>query len=57
MILDTDDDNFPYLEKWTELMSGEKEPLYLEDQRDLTYKTHHTHFSESNIPFWPRGFP
>lgn len=57
MILDTDDDNFPYLEKWTELMRGEKEPLYLEDQRDLTYKNVYTHFSESNIPFWPRGFP
>jgi len=57
MILDTDDDNFPYLEKWTELMSGEKESLYLEDQRELTYKNVYTHFSDSSTPFWPRGFP
>ena len=38
MIIDTDDDNFPYPEKWSELMTFEKETLYLEDQRELAYK-------------------
>ena len=57
MIIDTDDDNFPYMEKWSELMTFGKETLYLGDQRDLTYKNIYTHFSDSSIPFWPRGFP
>jgi len=57
MIIDTDDDNFPYEEKWSELMTNETETLYLEDQQELTYKNVYTHFSKSNNPFWPRGFP
>jgi hypothetical protein len=57
MIIDTDDDNFPYPEKWLELMNNETETLYLEDQRDFTYKNVYTHFSSSKTPFWPRGFP
>jgi hypothetical protein len=57
MIIDTDDDNFPYPEKWLELMENKTDTLYLEDQRDLTYKNVYTHFSNSTTPFWPRGFP
>ena len=57
MIIDTDDDNFPYEEKWVELMTNKTEALYLEDQKQLTYKNVYTHFSKSSNPFWPRGFP
>jgi hypothetical protein len=57
MIIDTDDDNFPYLEKWSELLENKNGTLCLEDQRDLTYKNVYTHFSNSKNPFWPRGFP
>jgi len=57
MIIDTDDDNFPYQERWLELINNETEILYLEDQQELTYKNVYTHFSKSNNPFWPRGFP
>ena len=57
MIIDTDDDNFPYPLKWLELMNNEAEILYVHDQSDLTYKNVYSHFSNSNMPFWPRGFP
>ena len=47
MIIDTDDDNFPYEEKWSELMTNETETLYLEDQQELTIQNVYTHFSKS----------
>lgn len=57
MIIDTDDDNFPYVEKWSELLNDKTKTLCVKDQQSLTFKNVYTHFSDSNIPFWPRGFP
>ena len=57
MIIDTDDDNFPYPEKWLELYESKSENLFLKDEKNLTYKNVYTYFSESKQPFWPRGFP
>lgn len=56
-IIDTDDDNFPYVDKWSELLNEQAKTLYVEDQQSLTFKNIYTHFSNSEIPFWPRGFP
>ena len=57
MIIDTDDDNFPYPEKWLQLFESKSENLFLKDEKNLTYKNVYTYFSESKQPFWPRGFP
>ena len=56
-IIDTDDDNFPYIDKWSELLNDQAKTLYVKDQQSLTFKNIYTHFSNSEIPFWPRGFP
>ena len=56
MIIDTDDDNFPYPEKWLQLYESKSEHLFLKDEKNLTYKNVYTYFSESKQPFWPRGF-
>ena len=55
-IIDTDDDNFPYIDKWSELLNDQAKTLYVKDQQSLTFKNIYTHFSNSEIPFWPRGF-
>lgn len=57
MIIDTDDDNFPYEERWLELIKNETHPMSVEDKPALAYKNVYTHFSKSENPFWPRGFP
>ena len=57
MIIDTDDDNYPSEQKWLELLNKEMTTLYLKDKESLTFKNIYTHFSKSETPFWPRGFP
>ena len=57
MIIDTDDDNYPFEQKWLELFNNEKPSLYLKDKETLTFKNVYTHFSNDETPFWPRGFP
>ena len=52
MIIDTDDDNFPYEEKWSELMTNKTESLYLEDKPALAFKNVYTHFSKSENRNW-----
>ena len=56
-ILDTDDDNFPYLEKWKTLMEGKGIQCYLKPSPKMTFKNIYSYFSNDDIPFWPRGFP
>ena len=57
MIIDTDDDNYPFEQKWLELLYNETPTLYLKDKESLTFKNVYTHFSNDETPFWPRGFP
>ena len=56
-IIDTDDDNFPLIDKWNVIF--EKTPDYLElnASKSICSKNIYSYFSDSSFPFWPRGFP
>ena len=56
-IIDTDDDNFPLIDKWNKIF--EKKPDYLELKKslDIRSKNIYSYFSDNISPFWPRGFP
>lgn len=56
-IIDTDDDNFPFIEKWQELLKNDFNKIQLCEKSDFTFKNIYTYFADAQIPFWPRGFP
>ena len=56
-IIDTDDDNFPNIIEWNELLKSEFEILEHAPSENITFKNIYSYFSNSDIPFWPRGFP
>ena len=57
VIIDTDDDNFPFIAEWKKLLKNDFNKIQLRENNDFTFKNIYTHFAETNIPFWPRGFP
>jgi hypothetical protein len=56
-IIDTDDDNFPIITQWNNLLSSNFEIFEHVPSEKASFKNIYTYFSKSNIPFWPRGFP
>jgi len=56
-IIDTDDDNFPNTIKWNDLLSSKFEAFEHASSEKISFKNIYSYFSNSDIPFWPRGFP
>ena len=56
-IIDTDDDNFPYVNEWKKLLESEFEIFEHAPSENISFKNIYSYFSNSDIPFWPRGFP
>lgn len=56
-IIDTDDDNFPNIDQWNNLLNSSFEIFEHVPSEKITFKNVYTYFSDSNLPFWPRGFP
>lgn len=57
-ILDTDDDNFPHPRLWNEILERTDGMAYQSpSETSPVYRNVYTYFSQSEIPFWPRGFP
>jgi hypothetical protein len=56
-IIDTDDDNFPNIIKWNNLLSAKFESFVHASSEKISFKNIYSYFSNSDIPFWPRGFP
>ena len=56
-IIDTDDDNFPDVIAWNKLLKSEFEVLEHAPSENILFKNIYSYFSNSDIPFWPRGFP
>lgn len=56
-IIDTDDDNFPDVIAWNKLLKSEFEVFEHVPSRKILFKNIYSYFSNSDIPFWPRGFP
>jgi hypothetical protein len=56
-IIDTDDDNFPEVIKWNKLLNSEFETNEHSPAENISFKNIYSYFSNSEIPFWPRGFP
>ena len=56
-IIDTDDDNFPNISDWEKLLKSEFEIFEHAPSEKLSFKNIYSYFSNSDIPFWPRGFP
>ena len=56
-IIDTDDDNFPNIHQWNNLLNSNFEVFELAPSEKISFKNIYSYFSESDIPFWPRGFP
>ena len=56
-IIDTDDDNFPNTIKWNNLLSSKFEVFEHASSEKISFKNIYSYFSNSDIPFWPRGFP
>jgi hypothetical protein len=56
-IIDTDDDNFPNISEWEKLLKSEFEIFEHAPSEKLSFKNIYSYFSNSDIPFWPRGFP
>ena len=56
-IIDTDDDNFPNIIKWQNLLNSNFEVYEHAHSKNISFKNIYTYFSDSDIPFWPRGFP
>ena len=57
VIIDTDDDNFPYVDCWRKLLLGYFSIKQIRESTESCYKNVYTYFSEKDSPFWPRGFP
>lgn len=56
-IIDTDDDNFPDISQWEYLLKSEFEIFEHTPSEKISFKNIYSYFSNSDIPFWPRGFP
>ena len=56
-IIDTDDDNFPEVIEWNKLLNSEFETNEHTPSENISFKNIYSYFSNSEIPFWPRGFP
>jgi hypothetical protein len=56
-IIDTDDDNFPNILQWNNLLSSNFEVYEHSPSEKKLFKNIYSYFSDSNTPFWPRGFP
>lgn len=56
-IIDTDDDNFPNTIKWNNLLNAKFETFVHASSEKISFKNIYSYFSNSDIPFWPRGFP
>ena len=56
-IIDTDDDNFPYIDAWKNLVSNQFDLKILKPNERIAYKNIYSYFSNIEHPFWPRGFP
>jgi len=56
-IIDTDDDNFPNTIKWINLLSAKFQAFEHASSQKISFKNIYSYFSDSDIPFWPRGFP
>ena len=56
-IIDTDDDNFPDIREWEKLLKSEFEIFEHTPSEKISFKNIYSYFSNSDIPFWPRGFP
>jgi hypothetical protein len=56
-IIDTDDDNFPLILEWHNLLSCNFDANQHICSEDVTLKNIYSYFSNTEIPFWPRGFP
>jgi hypothetical protein len=56
-IIDTDDDNFPEISEWDKLLKSEFEILAHARAEEISFKNIYSYFSNSDIPFWPRGYP
>ena len=56
-IIDTDDDNFPNITQWNHLLSSNFDICQLGDSKKISFKNIYSYFSDSDMPFWPRGFP
>lgn len=56
-IIDTDDDNFPNISQWNNLLSSNFEVFEHNTSEKISFKNIYSYFSDSDFPFWPRGFP
>lgn len=56
-IIDTDDDNFPNIHQWNNLLNSNFEIFEHASSEKILFKNIYSYFSDSDIPFWPRGFP
>jgi hypothetical protein len=56
-IIDTDDDNFPNIHQWNNLLNSNFEVFEHAHSEKISFKNIYSYFSDNNIPFWPRGFP
>ena len=56
-IIDTDDDNFPIITQWNNLLNSNFEIFEHSSSEKLSFKNIYSYFSNLDIPFWPRGFP
>jgi len=56
-IIDTDDDNFPFAEKWNMILDKAPDYLELNQSKKIRSKNIYSYFSDNSYPFWPRGFP
>ena len=56
-IIDTDDDNFPYILQWNNLLSSNFDINEHAPSENISFKNIYTYFSDSDTLFWPRGFP
>ncbi len=56
-IIDTDDDNFPIFTQWNRLFSSNFDKYQLCNSEKILFKNIYSYFSNSDKPFWPRGFP
>jgi len=56
-IIDTDDDNFPNILQWNNLLSSNFDINQHAPSENISFKNIYTYFSDSDTLFWPRGFP
>jgi len=56
-IIDTDDDNFPLILEWEKLLKPKFQIKEHSSSESVFFKNIYSYFSNSKIPFWPRGFP